>query len=363
MKNLLEKQEKNNHILEGFNLENYEITDETEVGSLEPILSIQESVFCAKGEISFISGKPKVGKTTIASILISTCLTKNPSFDTLGFISHLQGTEKIIFIDTEQSKRSTKKILERIKRNLNVFQKPANFRIFNFRALNYLQIRTAFDILLKDHPNTRLWIIDGIADMVSSVNDEKEAKELLHYFGEVVSAYECGMIIFLHENSTALNDKMRGHLGSEAQRKCFATISVSKDKEKQLHAIKAVDFRESGHFDEIFFRYDPEMKTFVRLATQEVEYLEQEKRHKKLNQLYELASVLRLDEKVSYSELKERIMNFGNISERTAKTKIQKMIENKIITRTENTEKCKNVKKEYFYSLPLRPALALNGIS
>ncbi|MCS6796248.1 MAG: hypothetical protein NZ516_09845, partial [Raineya sp.] len=50
-----------------FDVYAYEITDNTEIKPLEPIITIEKSVFCAKSEISFISGKPKVGKTTVAS--------------------------------------------------------------------------------------------------------------------------------------------------------------------------------------------------------------------------------------------------------------------------------------------------------
>lgn len=332
-----------------FDVYDYEITDSTIIEPLQPIITIEESIFCAKGEISFISGKPKVGKTTIVSILVSTYLTQDPQFDTLGFVSHFQGNEKVFFIDTEQSKRSTKLIIERVKRNLNVSSKPDNFRIFNFRSLGHLEVKKAFAKLLNDHSDTTLWVIDGISEMVSSVNDEKEASELLKYLGKIVDKYNCAMIVFIHENSKSTNEKMRGHLGSEAQRKCFATISVSRDDKTKTHTIKAVDFRESGHFEDIFLRYDTEMKTFVRLDAHEMEVLSKQQNDEKLNELYELASVLKPDEKVTYTELTKRIQQYKGFKERTAKGKIPKMVEAKVLQKIE--EKYNNGKTEIFYSL------------
>lgn len=127
-----------------------EVTDYTEISELEPIVTIGNSLFCATNEMSFISGKPKAGKTSVASVILSTCLTNNPQFDTLGIKGTFCNDKTIIYIDSEQSLRSSKQIIERVKRNLGVDKKPSNLRVFNFRHLQPTDLRKAFEELLSN---------------------------------------------------------------------------------------------------------------------------------------------------------------------------------------------------------------------
>ncbi len=315
------------------------ITSQTEIEPLQEIISIRESVFCAKNEMTFISGKPKAGKTSVASVMLSLCLTPNPTFDTLGMRGKYCKGKAIIYIDSEQSRRSSQKILERVKRNLGTNTDPPNFFLYNFRHLDFEELKAAFEVLMSYQKDTFLWFLDGISDMVKSVNNEEEAKNLIHFLNAKVETEKTAFILFLHENSTASSDKMRGHLGSEAQRKCFATISISKDRKTQIHSIKSVECRETRNFEEVLFKFDESSKSMVTL--QGNEYKEAKKQLDENEELWDAASVLKdANEKVTSQELQTRIKNYKGWGRTKIMSAIKEMLQKEIL---EKEEKSKNV--------------------
>ncbi|MCU0439019.1 MAG: hypothetical protein MUC49_14060 [Raineya sp.] len=330
------------------------ITDETPIKDLEPIISFEDSIFCATNEMSFISGKPKAGKTSVASVMLSICLTPNPTFDTLGMKGKYCEGKPIIYIDSEQSKRSSKKILERIRRNLGINKSPENFFLYNFRHLGYEALKRSFEILLEHHKGAFLWFLDGISDMVKSVNNEEEASFLISRFlNSKVEEEETAMILFLHENSTSSSDKMRGHLGSEAQRKCFATVSISKDKKTQTHSIKSVESREGRNFEEVLFRFDESTKSMVQLKG--YEYDEAKKHLDDTDDLWDAASVIKdAHEKVRSKEMYERLSKYKGWGTTKAKEKIKEMVQIGILQKEEKS------KNEVFYSLSTSDLLHLD---
>jgi len=300
----------------------FEVNQNSEIKELEPTLYIGGSLFGAKGELSFISGKAKAGKTSIATIIIASCLTKSPQFDTLGIESVFCENKPIIYIDTEQSKASSKKIVERVCKLLHTPKQPENLKIFNFRSTSIEDRKNLIQDMFEAFTSPYLVFIDGLGDLVKSANDEKEANEILQLFANYAEKYHTSIVLFLHETHT--NEKMRGHLGSEAERKCFATISISKDRAKQIHSIKPKLFRESKDFEEVIFRYDEEVKAMVTLKGSEYQKASKESKE---DEFWHLGSLLKANEGISYKDLKEKIMNYKGVGETSAKSKIGKMQE------------------------------------
>ena len=101
-------------------ISNYVITENTIVKPLEPTVYIGGSVFGALGELSFISGKAKAGKTSVASVILASCLTETPNFDSLGIEGVFCEDKAIIYLDTEQSMISSKNIISRVLRLIQI---------------------------------------------------------------------------------------------------------------------------------------------------------------------------------------------------------------------------------------------------
>ena len=115
-------------------ISNYVITENTIVKPLEPTVYIGGSVFGALGELSFISGKAKAGKTSVASVILASCLTEIPNFDSLGIEGVFCEDKAIIYLDTEQSMISSKNIISRVLRLIQLEKKPENLTVANIRT-------------------------------------------------------------------------------------------------------------------------------------------------------------------------------------------------------------------------------------
>jgi hypothetical protein len=76
-----------------------------------------------------------------------------------------------------------------------------------------------------------LVVIDGIADLCTSPNDEAESLELVSQLMALAHTYAAPIIAILHENPSTQEAKTRGHLGSELNRKAFANLRIDKDTE------------------------------------------------------------------------------------------------------------------------------------
>jgi hypothetical protein len=124
--------------------------------------------------------------------------------------------------------------------------------------------------------------------------------------------------------------KLRGHLGSELQRKAAAILSIEKDENPQISVVKALKVRDGSPLDVplVQFSWDREkaMHTYVGEKPKE----EKEKRKET-----ELAGVARTifgkQRHCSYADLCEQIQSLLDVKERTAKSYIRFMRDREII--------------------------------
>ena len=265
--------------IKGFTVEkilNSRIMDETAVPEIEPIVMVKGANFAVRGDISFISGLPKTGKSTISEIILATALMPEmiDSYDNLGIRATFCKGKPVIYIDTEQPKIYAKKKLESIKKILNVAKKPENLEIFSWRHHTYQENRQAIEVLFEHFSDAHLWVIDGITDFVRSANDEESGNETIRFFMGKASELNTTIILLIHENPA--NGKLRGHLGSEAERKCGGAITIKKDREKQIHWIEPKLIRGSADFEKIYFRYDETKGRMVSLDDNSAKLFEKE---------------------------------------------------------------------------------------
>ena len=319
----------NNNGINKKSIYDFEINQNSEVKETEPTLYVGGSIFGAKGEISFISGKAKAGKTSVATIIMAQCLIENPSFDSLGIEGTFCENDTILYIDTEQSKTTTKKIIDKVLNLCELKEQPKNFKTFNLRTESIKDRKIYIEQSFECFGTPYMVFIDGLGDLVTSANDEKEACEIMQFFANLAEKYNCSIVLFLHE--TPNSDKMRGHLGSEAERKCFATISISKDRCTQTHQIKPKLFRQSKDFDIIEFAFnetDKCMNTIVSCAKPKTE--------SKFD-LVELRNLINVNEKITSKEFVSRIMKFKGIARQTALNRISEMLLQNLVAKEEKS--------------------------
>ncbi len=221
---------------------------------------------------------------------------------------------------------------------------PSNFFAYNFRSLyetdeKYKALFELFEI----HATARLFVIDGIADFVADTNLAKECNRLVSELMAVAERLNICIIVFLHENP-GLSTKMRGHMGSEIERKCYGAIAIEKNREKKVHIIKSRYLRDSGDFDDILFQYDEDQRRMVSLTGEEREDYRLDvsggKRKRELRCKLAYQCLVGGSENIRHNEFIRRILNHAPIiegktfSDTTAKSRLKEMMELGIVEKT-----------------------------
>ena len=86
---------------------------------------------------------------------------------------------------------------------------------------------TFIEYTLKENEgNNGLVLIDGVADLVSDVNDIKDGNECVRTLMRLSVEYDCHIMTVIHSNYGS--DKATGHLGSTLYKKCETAISLEK---------------------------------------------------------------------------------------------------------------------------------------
>jgi len=249
----------------------YEITKETKLPPLEPVITIADGNFAYKGDISFISGAPKAGKSNVIAAMLAACFVQDSSRinDTLNIQSTYTETHPVIYIDTEQPKPYTQAMIKKVCDILGTDKQPKNLHIYNLREFSVEQRNWFLEDCFEQFKDEHIYIIDGITDFISSVNDDKESGFLINKLMGVSSEKQIPIILVIHENPGS--QKSRVHIGSESDRKGGGSIGIRKDKEKGLHYIEAKFMRGSRDFENVYFRWNDEVNRFRLLDESELE--------------------------------------------------------------------------------------------
>lgn len=290
--------------------ESCEITQDSDITDPIPFVTVNGSVFANLGDISFISGAPKAGKSSVTGFVIATSLmaTKPEGLDTLGIVSKFQGNRPVIYIDTEQHPAHTKKRLKLVLKMAGIERQNTDlFKVLNLRTMTQKDRHSHLIHALDKFKTACLWVIDGITDFVASANNEEAGNELISHLMQKASENNAAIILLIHENPQ--NGKLRGHIGSEAERKCGGAISIKKDRDKGVHFIEAKYLRDAEDFTPVVFKYDTEQGRMVSVDSQTAQIAIQEQKDKskgsETKQLY--AKCMGTDKILSRAEFRKRI--------------------------------------------------------
>ena len=234
------------------------VTLSNQYKAMKPVIKIGEAVFAVNGDISFVSGVPKAGKSTITRVMIATALMSDvpPDCDTISMRTEFCQGRKVIYLDTEQNPADTQKMISSILGIAGLEKQPENFIALNLREFSHAENMDYLESLFYHHRDAYLWIIDGVTDFLPSANDETSGNILIRYLMKMSSLYDTCIVCLIHENSGNGNGKMRGHIGSEAARKCQGAISISYEEHAKVHSIKSTHFRGSKKIDPIYWKFN-----------------------------------------------------------------------------------------------------------
>jgi hypothetical protein len=300
----------------------------------QEIISAGDVPLGTQGNILCITGGEGTGKSNyVAALVAGSIRPENSQVDTLGINVYPNTQNKAVLLyDTEQSEvqlfKNVSNLLKRAKRS----EKPDEFKAFCLTGMSRKErlqaIVQSMDKFHYQYGGIRLVVIDGIADLVHSANDEVESLRIVDELYRLAGIYQTCIICVLHYVPNGL--KLRGHLGSELQRKAAAILSIELDGDATISVVKALKVREGSPLDVPLMLFSWDKEAGMHLYSGEKPREEKEKRKEK-----ELVSVAHevFDQQtyITYIDLCEQIQQIMDVKERTAKSYIRFMREKEII--------------------------------
>jgi hypothetical protein len=217
------------------------------------------------GGLGAITGQKKNGKSFVLTELMAAILgcgneqTKKylPGLEvparTIEYLGH---EPKVLYVDTEMEKLSSAKVLRRVHWLCGWDMKTPNprFDVLWLKSMpedstpyikRYELIKAAIEVLKPD-----VVVIDGIRDLLSSINDEESGIKILDELGTIAEKRNMNIWLCLHQNPGRASDsddaKMRGWIGTELGNKVSDTLVSIKSKTANgvTFTVKQMDARD-----------------------------------------------------------------------------------------------------------------------
>lgn len=207
-----------------------------------------ETPVATYGNFSFIQAPPKSFKSYFVSILASVYLRSENKWAGANFKSY-RDNRRLLHFDTEQGLWHCQKGFRRVA---DMAETSEGYETYALRTISYKdRIEFIEHKLFENEENDiGLVIIDGIADLVSDVNDIVQANECVQKLMQWSAKKQCHIITVIHSNWGS--DKPTGHLGSFAEKKAETQISLERNDESNVVSVKCKRSRNYG-FDDFEF--------------------------------------------------------------------------------------------------------------
>ena len=296
-------------------------------------LGTQDNLFC-------ITGGEGTGKSNYVGAILAGALGEKrlPIEKTLGLeITANPKGLAVLHYDTEQSEAQLHKNLGKTLQRASSKTVPEFYHSLYLASLSRKDrlklIRESMDLFHHRHGGIHLVVIDGIADLIRSANDETESIAIVDELYRLAGIYNTCIICVLHFVPNGI--KLRGHIGSELQRKAAGILSIEKDDNPEYSVVKALKVRDGSPLDVpmMLFGWDKTEDMHVYRGEKSKEDKEKRKTDELIGVIRE---AFRSSLKLSYQELCEVLIREMEIKDRTAKKYIAYMKEQRILTQDTN---------------------------
>ena len=192
--------------------------------SLTNIKTKNNAILGTLGNFSLIIGKAKARKSFYVNIALSTALSKDVM---LGrFIGTLPKEQnEVLYVDTEQGKYHVQLAVKRICKLLNQ-PEPKNLHTYYLRSLTPKERLQFIETEIYSNDKIGFVVIDGIKDLVTSINDEEQATNIASKLLKWSEERNIHIVTVLHQNKSDAN--ARGHIGTELINKAETVLEVAK---------------------------------------------------------------------------------------------------------------------------------------
>ena len=178
------------------------------------------------GNFSLVKGKAKSKKSFFINMAIAAAVGKGLLQNKLR--SPLKDDfNQVLYFDTEQSKYHVQKAVKRICTQIGVGI-PSNLNTYGLRKSSPSERLKLVEYAIENTPDLGFLVIDGIRDLITSINDESESTNMASKLLKWTEEYNIHIVVVLHENPGS--DKARGHIGTELTNKAETVIALEVDK-------------------------------------------------------------------------------------------------------------------------------------
>lgn len=263
--------------------------------------------FPTEGLIS-ISAKRKQGKSLAINALTIPLLTGQQ----FGNVIPLKQPRRIILFDTEMNNAvlqgRAQTVLRAVGKSNGAFNVCPLLSTDRDKRLNVIREVTA-----EYAPD--IVVVDGVADLLTDINDYKEAAALLEELMRLAEART--VVCVLHQNKALTDEAMRGHIGSCLGNK--STENYSMRRANGIFELSCVDSRTTATDDAPTFKFAVDSNG--NIITTESIFKEAEER-RRADMEAEFAALFGTDEELRSTDIKKRIMERQGLAERAAEMKI-----------------------------------------
>lgn len=174
------------------------------------------------GNFSFVQAPPKSKKTFFVSLLASVYLSGGNNFG--GKIKGHRDGRCLMHFDTEQGHWHSQRVFKRVQDMSNT-KEVGCYHTYALRTIGYKERLQFIEYCLEQNKGKNgLVIIDGIADLVSDVNNLEESNLCVQKIMQLSAKYNCHIVTVIHSNYGS--DKPTGHLGSFLEKKTETQIQL-----------------------------------------------------------------------------------------------------------------------------------------
>ena len=309
------------------------------------------------GGFSVITGQQKSRKTFLLSILASSYIKPNEKI--VNVISNPPENKNVcLYFDTEQSESDAQRVQQRILKLANL-EKSEKFYYFNMCGTDVSEMIDFIFNAIENIKNVGYVIIDGIADLLESINDEVATKKLTLLIQKTLIKKSIHLTYALHFNKGS--EQVSGWIGSTGVRKADCVIKLSKCKElpNKRSVVTCMDLRGSENFNDWTFEIGEDglpfaVENYKKLSNQPYQIIFNKEQIATILKTSHKANIKKMDFVQSVSLNSKRVAKENNIqidftARRDADFIQFLLIENVIIERSVKTTKFIDLNEKHLF--------------
>lgn len=199
---------------------------------VDPILTLREIPVGTPGNLVAMTGQAGSGKSHLLAAMMASAFTADPERDCLGWKLSNPDGRAVFYFDFEMSRQDNHAMLAGAMKRAGVETLPPWFYGFHLTGTDPDQARMIVDCAFRygaaRFGGTRAVILDGIADLAASPNDEEDCFSLIRQLHQWAIDAGALAVAVLHLNPGS-EFKTRGHLGSQLERKAETVLTTARD--------------------------------------------------------------------------------------------------------------------------------------